>query len=165
MEIIEYERQGWYGDRYAPNSQTESIELRFRLGHQIDESIPRNILRMSDTSAVFRLLAAKPRRRLLLLLCETEAVSVPGGLRERGAVQSSHAHDSQPTQDPSAESTSGERFDLKLIHVHLPKLEEAGLIEWDPEHEAVRRGPEFREIRPILQLLNDNPDAFPSGLV
>jgi len=50
---------------------------------------------------------------------------------------------------------------VMLRHDHLPKLEEAGFIEWDREEDAVREGPMFDEIRPLLQLLSDHTDELP----
>jgi len=51
---------------------------------------------------------------------------------------------------------------IEMYHRHLPRLEQAGLIEWDPTENTVTRGPEFDEIRPLLELLRERPDAFPT---
>lgn len=45
-----------------------------------------------------------------------------------------------------------------MNHVHLPKLAEYGFIEWDRENNEVTKGPEFVEIRPLLELLKDHAD-------
>lgn len=50
-----------------------------------------------------------------------------------------------------------------MQHVHLPKLREYGLIEWDEDDHEVRKGPKFDEIEPLLFLLADNQDALPSN--
>lgn len=43
-----------------------------------------------------------------------------------------------------------------LYHVHLPKLAHAGYIEWDRDSNVVARGPRFREIEPLLDLLKEH---------
>nr|WP_218153825.1 hypothetical protein [Halopelagius inordinatus] len=55
---------------------------------------------------------------------------------------------------------SREQARIELRHVHLPKLEESGLIEWNRESGAVARGPEFEEIEPLLELLANGYDQF-----
>jgi hypothetical protein len=50
-----------------------------------------------------------------------------------------------------------------LRHVHLPKLEAAGFVEWDPKNDAIEPGPRFEEVSPMLELLNDHADELPDG--
>jgi hypothetical protein len=50
---------------------------------------------------------------------------------------------------------------IELRHNHLPKLDDAGLVDWDPETETLTRGPRFEEIEPLLGLLDDNRDELP----
>lgn len=50
-----------------------------------------------------------------------------------------------------------------MHHVHLPKLVEYGFVEWDEEHNEVSKGPDFDEIRPLLELLDDHADELPEG--
>ena len=52
---------------------------------------------------------------------------------------------------------------IAMRHTHLPKLAEHGLVEWDRETHEVRRGPDFVEIRPLLELLDDHADELPDG--
>jgi len=52
-----------------------------------------------------------------------------------------------------------------MHHVHLPKLEASGYIDVDQQQRAVRRGPQFDEIRPLLELLEDNQRQLPDGWV
>lgn len=49
----------------------------------------------------------------------------------------------------------------RLAHVHLPKLDDAGFVDWDPDDDEVSRGPRFGAIRPLLELLAENPSALP----
>lgn len=120
---------------------------------------------MPDTSELFDLLAADVRRRLLILLCETDPVRVPEGLNTRGSVQSRHTQDSEQIQWDRPRATTAEAFELELYHTHLPKLEEQGIIEWDTESRSVSRGPTFEEIEPALHALVANADKFPTDLV
>lgn len=53
----------------------------------------------------------------------------------------------------------------QIRHVHLPKLEAAGLVEWDREANVLRRGPRFAEIRPLLRLMDDHADELPDDWI
>jgi hypothetical protein len=44
---------------------------------------------------------------------------------------------------------------LELRHNHLPKLDDAGLVDWDPETETLARGPRFEEIEPFLEMISE----------
>lgn len=64
--------------------------------------------------------------------------------------------------DPDAVNKS---LTLSMHHVHLPKLEGSGFIDADRQQRSVTRGPRFDEIRPLLELLNDNQSQLPDGWV
>jgi hypothetical protein len=49
----------------------------------------------------------------------------------------------------------------RLYHVHLPKLGDAGYVEWDRESGSVRRGPNFDEVEPLVDLLHRNREHLP----
>lgn len=51
----------------------------------------------------------------------------------------------------------------QLIHTHLPKLEEAGYVQWGRDQHIVTRGPKFDEIQSVLELLHEQQDALPTG--
>jgi hypothetical protein len=51
----------------------------------------------------------------------------------------------------------------ELVHVHLPKLADAGYVRWDPDGETVRRGPSFGAVEPIVRLLLDHWDELPTS--
>ena len=59
--------------------------------------------------------------------------------------------------DDAADST------VEMVHVHLPKLAGAGLVDWRPDSRELRRGPNFSEARPLLALLVDNESKLPDG--
>lgn len=61
----------------------------------------------------------------------------------------------------AADNDELKQMRAQLFHTHLPKLADAGYIEWDPETETIRRGPDFEEIAPLLTLLVDRGDELP----
>jgi len=50
---------------------------------------------------------------------------------------------------------------VKLEHVHLPKLADMGFIGWDRESGELSKGPNWGEIAPLLQLMDDHQDELP----
>lgn len=44
-------------------------------------------------------------------------------------------------------------------HIHLPFLESMGLVEWEAGDTTVGKGPNFGEIRPVLEVLDEYGDA------
>lgn len=50
---------------------------------------------------------------------------------------------------------------ITLTHVHLPKLANYDIIEWDRENDTVNKGPTFDAIRPLLKLLDTHQDELP----
>lgn len=123
---------------------------------------------MTKPSQLFGLLAADYRRQMLFLLCGTESLDVPEGLSTRGGAQAQQSggdhSPSSSVQDSSSPDQPVQQLDMELRHVHLPKLEEEGLIEWEQETGTVFRGPSFEEIEPALRFLASNPAVFPDGL-
>lgn len=51
---------------------------------------------------------------------------------------------------------------ISLVHNHLPKLADAGFIDWDQERHVVTRGPRFHEIAPLLDLMVAHQDELPA---
>lgn len=50
---------------------------------------------------------------------------------------------------------------LELTHSHLPKLAEMGFIEWDRDLGELSKGPEWKEIAPLLRLIHEHRDELP----
>ena len=108
----------------------------------------------SDTSlaldTLLSIMADKYRRRLLLALLEH------------------NPQDDENTQlpaDVSLKDAELEELQIHMTHKHLPKLAEAGVIEWDQEANVVKKGPAFTEIRPLLELMRDHADELPGDWV
>lgn len=80
------------------------------------------------------------RRRVALSLVENESMAV----------------------DEFADRTSGDDLRIKLRHVHLPKLNAAGFVEWDVDAGTVEQGPNFPQIEPVVRLLNEYTMEFPA---
>lgn len=49
----------------------------------------------------------------------------------------------------------------RLHHTHLPKLDEAGFIEWERETGTITRGEKFEVVRSLLELMDDNEAELP----
>lgn len=99
------------------------------------------------TDDVFDALTNRYRRRLLVALLqhypESDTLTLP--------------------DDALAPDEPSEVAEVELHHVHLPKLEERGFIEWNRETHAVSTGPAFEEIRPFLELMDERSDVLPDG--
>ncbi|QLH77049.1 hypothetical protein HZS55_06955 [Halosimplex rubrum] len=113
---------------------------------------------MMGASKMFGLLASDRRRRVLLLLCEEEPVSVPDAVQMRGDA-------ARPSANGGRDHDRSRRQTVRLYHADLPKLAAANLIEWNRDAETVSRGPRFGEIEPMLDVLGDNAARVPQEVV
>lgn len=52
---------------------------------------------------------------------------------------------------------------INLFHNHLPRLAQAGFIDWDRERGVVTRGPRFHEIAPLVDLMLAHQDELPAN--
>lgn len=57
--------------------------------------------------------------------------------------------------DRLEQSIDAENAGVQLYHSHLPKLDQAGYIEWHGRAQVVTRGMKFFEIEPLLRFLQD----------
>jgi len=96
---------------------------------------------------MFAVLSHPYRRRILLLVSE----------------HNPRAEDEFAVDDLSTEDDDIELLTTELYHVHLPRLAEAGYIDWDREAATIRRGPKFDEIAPLLRLMYTHQDELPQG--
>lgn len=63
--------------------------------------------------------------------------------------------------DQLEHDTAGNSPRLSMHHVHLPKLDEYGFVDANPDRGSVTAGPRFDEIEPLLELLDSNRDLLP----
>jgi hypothetical protein len=115
---------------------------------------------------LFGLLSEGPRRRVLVSLLEVESGSIPveeAALTRSAAARSGSSAGVGVTGETGPDAASSEAVALR--HVHLPKLDESDLVEWDDDAGTVARGPRFAEAEPFLQLLVRNQHALPGHLV
>ena len=115
---------------------------------------------------LFTLLADRRRRRVLVSLLDAGDAPVPVSdvtLTRGAAARSSVAS----TGDSTAARGRSETVEdgTALRHVHLPKLDESDLVDWDPEAETVARGPRYAEAEAFLELLVRNQHELPGHLV
>jgi hypothetical protein len=115
---------------------------------------------------LFALLADEPRRRVLVSLLDVETGSVPVG--EAALTRGAAAHPGGGANaglngGPGSQSSSP--AEVALRHVHLPKLDDSDLVDWDPEAGTVARGPRYAEAEAFLELLVRNQHELPGHLV
>ncbi|MFC7131810.1 MULTISPECIES: DUF7344 domain-containing protein [Salinibaculum] len=58
----------------------------------------------------------------------------------------------------SAPTDAERRVWISMYHSHLPKLEDYGYIEWNRDAQEVVKGPQFEEIRPLLEWVDDQAE-------
>lgn len=94
----------------------------------------------------FEVLANRYRRRLLVALLEHNPQA---------------DDDLQYPDDGTVADDDSEDLAIKIVHIHLPKLVEMGFIDWNQEPNTIETGPEFEEIRSLVELLDEQQDELP----
>lgn len=92
-------------------------------------------------------LSKTPRRRVLLALKE----------------DSPRQLETFVTGEIAPDTREGETIRVELYHRHFPRLDESNYIDWEEDTGRIRRGEDFEEIRPLLELLEDHPDKLPTS--
>lgn len=82
----------------------------------------------------------------------------------RQLLQSLKDHNPQ-TEIPAIDAVLEENSDedtlrVKMVHIHLPMLEDCKLIKWDQANHRIKKGPNFEKIRWMLEAM---PNEFDSG--
>jgi len=102
----------------------------------------------SSLDDLFRILSRPVRRRILTALARTNS-------RDEEDEELSLEEFATEDDRPGAFLTS-------LHHVHLPRLAEAGFIEWDRETGTITRGPRYDEIAPLVELVIAHEHELPA---
>lgn len=102
---------------------------------------PHDALTSSELDTLMHILSDQ-QRRIILYTLRREHPSDVSDLLVRGLEQPDHT-------------------DIELHHIHLPKLDEAGYIQWDRETDEVRPGARYDDIEPLLGLIGGHTDEFP----
>lgn len=89
----------------------------------------------------FEALENEDRRNLLLALLEHNPQTVP--------IRS-------PVSEQVTSADPDQQFQTEMYHKHLPKLEAYGFIHWEKDTDEIVKGPEFDNIRPLLETILDN---------
>ena len=93
--------------------------------------------RTVDQYAVFELLSNSHRYRLLTALLEKDSTTAI------------------PVSDDADPETDLKSVRLALSHIYLPKLEDAGLIDWNRDQNQVSKGPKFTTVAELLGRLDE----------
>ena len=115
-----------------------------------------------DSDSLFGALADPRRRRICWQLARTDDAVVT--LDELAAsIGPGERRESSP---PAAEAGSLATFRTELYHVHLPKLDDAAVVEYAPDSGEVRTGRAFpialdllRAVEPVEYVPETDPDG------
>ncbi len=99
-----------------------------------EQSQPRTVADPPSLDLVFDLLSNQRRRYILYYLNDQQDAAVT--VSELVDVVAEHEH--RPDGSVSDPDEERDRIKMDIQHVHLPKLEDAGLIEHDQRSETVR---------------------------
>lgn len=103
-------------------------------------TVPEHVLLRPEMDRILDSLRAR-HRRLVLLLVKEGVAETRADVTARGE------------GDPETVGT-------ELAHNHLPKLTDAGYVEWDRATDEISKGPRFDEIEPFLELIENRADEL-----
>jgi len=109
-------------------------------------------IRQTAKDDMFDALSDRRRRRLLLTIrneCEGDDPRM----------------DIEALSDAVARGVRADEVRVQLHHVHLPKLADSGYIRWDSATGTVTTGPRWDDIGAVLDVLVENRDELPDGVL
>lgn len=115
--------------------------------HPSSESIPTDRRTPEDLDAVFACLAHQRRRLLIECLSEN-----PGPIVVEEVVRYISERDDVSTTDTLSNETPAE-LTITLLHSHLPKMADAGVIEVEHETNTIREGYRFDLATSLLEVV------------
>lgn len=101
----------------------------------------------SDLRTALRVLQAPYRRQLLIAMSNEN----PQDDEDRDPL------------DIVAPEDEPDVLETELVHNHLPMLEDEGYIKWDKDDNKITKGPNWDEIEPLIELLDEHRDELPDG--
>jgi DNA-binding transcriptional ArsR family regulator len=101
-----------------------------------------------ELSNLFKILSDEHRRRVLIALARANP-------REDEIISLEEVADHQGDGSIAV-------LQQELYHCHLPKLNDARLIDWNRDNGNITRGPQFDEIEPFLTLMDEHQDELPA---
>ncbi|WP_265108861.1 DUF7344 domain-containing protein [Halosolutus halophilus] len=129
------------------------------IAHSSDQNVRDDVVENGD---VFDALSDDQRRQLLVDLLDSEPLRVSD--LSDASRELIEAHEALLDQFLSGqlEIPGVDRELIQKRRVHLPKLAEYGFVEWHPEDRLVTRGPRFDELKPSLELMEDQRTDCPA---
>lgn len=67
------------------------------------------------------------------------------------------------TEEARPPGTARDTAAIDLQHCHLPRLDEANFIDWDPTTGLITRGANFHEVQPLLERIAAIPEQLPEN--
>ncbi|WP_290818366.1 ArsR family transcriptional regulator [Halovivax sp.] len=101
-----------------------------------------------DLDATYSLLSDARRRHLLACFLDAEVWTVPDLAREIAAQECERAPDEDLVR----------RVRVGLVHNHLPRLADHGVLEWDGRSGDVVRADRFETVAPFLTVTGDGDE-------
>lgn len=77
-----------------------------------------------------------------------------------------HTSDKNTSVEPLSLLTGDvdvETAEVAIRHVHLPKLDKLGFIDWNRQTSEICRGPEWNKIGPVVEMIHTHRDELPDG--
>ncbi|WP_073307942.1 DUF7344 domain-containing protein [Halobaculum gomorrense] len=105
------------------------------------------------TEIALELLTKQQRRQVLRRMADT----ADGTTVDRLTRDLRGADSPRPDGDGSVDHRG-----IELRHVHLPKLQEANVIEYDSDRGTVHRGREFQDVLSLLDAIDGHGEETPS---
>ena len=109
-----------------------------------------------STETALRLLTKQHRRQILRRMADTPNGTTVDQLKKHLGVASSMNPDG---------NGSVEHRDIELHHVHLPMLQEASVIDYDPSQDTVHRDRAFQDVLSLLEVIDDHREDTSSAFV
>lgn len=110
---------------------------------------------MITDDQVFDAMADVQRRRLLVRLVHDEPQPVPQLSSVACEILRADEGLLEEYLSGSSEIADADKADIRIHHVHLPKLAEYSYIEWDRDAHVTTQGPKFDDMRPLLEAVDE----------